>query len=194
LYRGDIEEQEAIVHINGYLDILPMILELNPVPLDRSTFELIENITSRYDYVIIDAPPVGISSDVLSLNQIADAAILVIGFDMATKMDIKSSIEKMDKSGCKILGCIVDQEVSMERESILDKKTSRRSEMLEDEETLARDMFTKSSKTNSKDKQNTSYHIMEETFGKREDKGNDSEILEELLEFGLNEDDSGTDE
>ena len=143
LYRGDIEEQEAIVQINGYLDMMPMILELNPVPLDRSTFDLIEGITSRYDYVIIDAPPVGLASDTLSINQIADAAIMVVGFDMATKMDIRSSVEKLDKSGCKVLGCIVNQEQSLDNGSLIEDKSRKKRKNKEiGDGTLAKDVLS----------------------------------------------------
>ncbi|MBR0309149.1 MAG: AAA family ATPase [Mogibacterium sp.] len=195
LYRGDIEEQEAIVQINGYLDMMPMILELNPVPLDRSTFDLIEGITSRYDYVIIDAPPVGLASDTLSINQIADAAIMVVGFDMATKMDIRSSVEKLDKSGCKVLGCIVNQEQSLDNGSLIEDKSRKKRKNKEiGDGTLAKDVLSKSSgngrKKRNNNKQSASYQMMTETLGKREEKTDDKEILEELIEFGLNEEDS----
>ena len=193
LYRGDIEEREAIVHINGYLDILPMIRELNPVPMDKSTFDLIEHLTGMYDYVIIDAPPVGVYSDALSLNQIADSAIMVVGFDMATKMDIRAAVEKLVKSGCPVLGCIVNQEEAMESLTAFDRKPRRnRNAAAAADDSLARDMLSGSGNVHA---QNTgaqgtnSYQLMAETFGKREEKGKDREILDELLEFSLNDED-----
>lgn len=193
LYRGDIEEHEAIVHINGYLDILPMIRELNPVPMDKSTFDLIEKIIGMYDYVIIDAPPVGVASDALSLNQIADAAIMVVGFDMATKMDIRSAVEKLDKSGCPILGCIINQEESLEGLTELERNSKNRNRRTaaQDENSLAKNMMSGSGNRNAKKtgvESTMSYQIMTETFGKREEHGHDREILDELIEFGLNED------
>lgn len=192
LYRGDIEEHEAIVHVNGYLDILPMIRELNPVPMDRSTFDLIEKFTGMYDYVIIDAPPVGVASDALSLNQIADAAIMVVGFDMSTKMDIRSAVEKMDKSGCMILGVIVNQEEAIEGLTAFDRKSRnrRRRGSAQDDDSLAKSMLSGSGHVHAKNsgaQQTMSYQIMTETFGKREDKGRDRELLDELLEFGLSD-------
>ena len=195
LYRGDIEEHEAIVHINGYLDILPMIRELNPVPMDKSTFDLIEKIVGMYDYVIIDAPPVGVSSEALSLNQIADAAIMVVGFDMATKMDIRSAVEKLDKSGCPILGCIVNQEESLEGLTELERnsKNRKRRGSAQDDNSLAKNMMSGSGNIHAKKTgadATASYQIMTETFGKREEHGHDREILDELIEFGLNEEDT----
>ena len=198
LYRGDIEEREAIVHINGYLDILPMILELNPVPMDKSTFDLIEKFTGMYDYVIIDAPPVGVASEALSLNQIADAAIMVIGFDMATKMDIRATLEKLDKSGCPILGCVVDQEEAMEGLTAFDGKSKNRNRRraAEDDDSLAKSMTSGSGHIyagSSGAKPTTSYQIMTESFGKREQKSNDRERLDELLEFSLNDEEAKSD-
>jgi MinD-like ATPase involved in chromosome partitioning or flagellar assembly len=195
LYRGDIEEHEAIVHINGYLDILPMIREINPVPMDRSTFDMIERFTGMYDYVIIDAPPVGVASDTLSLNQIADAAIMVVGFDMATKMDIRSAVEKLVKSGCQVLGAIVNQEEAMESLTAFDRKPRKnRNTSAAADDSLARDMLSGSGTVHA---QNTgahgtnSYQLMAETFGKREEKGKDRQILDELLEFSLNDEEDG---
>lgn len=191
LYRGDIEEQEAIVHVNGYLDILPLVMEMNAVPLDKSTFDMLENMVSRYDYVIIDSPPVGVTSETLSLNQIADTALMVIGFDMATKMDIRSGIEKLDKSGCPIIGCIVNQEQGMENVQLLEKnaRAHRRPADDETEDTMAKGMFRQMRQHKPGEDKSISYQLMTETFGKREEHTDDSEILEELIEFGLQEED-----
>lgn len=108
LYRGEIDTEGAITHLTGYLDLLPTVLEHNPIPLDGSLFDLINSLKPMYDYIIMDAPSVGEVSDALSLNQVADSVIFVIKYDTAVIDSIRSAITKLDKSGIRILGCIVN--------------------------------------------------------------------------------------
>ena len=76
--------------------------------MDQALFDFIGSISGNYEYVLIDAPPVGRDSDALSLNRIASAALFVARYDMVTLYEIEKSIEKLDKSGIRILGCIVN--------------------------------------------------------------------------------------
>lgn len=108
LYRGDINESEAITHLTGYLDILPMVLEHNTVPIDNMIVDLVERLKQNYEYVIMDAPPVGTESDTLSLNQLANTVLFVLGYDQATIPEIQAALEKLDKSGMRVLGCVIN--------------------------------------------------------------------------------------
>lgn len=145
LYRGDISEKEAVSTINGYLDVLPVVLEHTPVPIDSMVLGLVEKLSSQYDYVIIDAPPAGQVSDALSINQIADAALVVIGFDMAQKMEITECIDRLEKSGVRILGCIVNQERSLESLNLFgkdegEKKKTRKTTSRQEKDTTLSEM------------------------------------------------------
>ena len=110
LYRGEINQTEAITTLTGYLDILPMVLEhKNLISMDGVIVDLINKLKEKYEYVIIDAPPVGRESDTLSLNQVASTVLFVIGYDQSTIPEIQSSLDKLDKSGIRVLGCIVNR-------------------------------------------------------------------------------------
>lgn len=76
LYKGETDPLEAVISLTGYLDLLPSVLERNAIPMDGQVFDFIRGLEKDYDYVIIDAPSVGQVSDVLSLNQIAQAVLL----------------------------------------------------------------------------------------------------------------------
>lgn len=108
LYRGESNEADAITTLTGYLDLLPMVLEHNPISMDGMVVELIQRLTEKYEYVILDASPVGMVSDTLSLNQVANTVLYVVGYDKATIPEIQSSLEKLDKSGIRVLGCIIN--------------------------------------------------------------------------------------
>ena len=108
LYRGEVNEVDAITPLTGYLDILPLVLEHNTVTMDGAVVELIQKLMEKYSYVIIDAPPVGVVSETLRLNQVASTVLFVIGYDKASMPEIQRSLDKLDKSGIRVLGCIVN--------------------------------------------------------------------------------------
>ena len=108
LYKGEATPQEAVISLTGCLDFLPTVLERSAIPMDQVLFDFISSISGDYEYVLIDAPPVGRDSDTLSLNRIASVVLFVVRYDMVTLYEIQKSIEKLDKSGTRILGCIVN--------------------------------------------------------------------------------------
>lgn len=112
LYRGDVLPEEAITTLSGYLDLLPAVLEHNAINVDNMLVELVENLKQKYEYVILDAPPVGLVSGTLSLNQVASSVLFVIGYDNSSLPEIQSSLEKLDKSGTRVLGCVVNNVIS----------------------------------------------------------------------------------
>lgn len=108
IYRGDANEHDVITHVNGYLDLLLMLPEHNPIPLDGTIEELFTRLIEKYEYVVINASPVGIVSEALSLNQVTNNAVFVVGYDSAVMSEIQTAIQKMDKAGARIIGCIVN--------------------------------------------------------------------------------------
>lgn len=112
LYRGDCDRLDAITHINGCLDILPLILKNHPETVNDELLAEIDSVTGGYDYVIIDAAPVGEDAEVLRLNEIVDTAVFVIRFDYAKVDAVRRAMFRMQKSGLPILGgvfnCVVN--------------------------------------------------------------------------------------
>lgn len=108
LYRGDSTEEEALVHLTGYLDLLPAILENKELPLDDAMLSLIRRLTPKYDYILMDTAPIGLVADTMSLNRIAQNALLVIQHDSTATADVKETASRLEKSGIQIVGCIVN--------------------------------------------------------------------------------------
>lgn len=108
LYRGETSKEEAITHLNGSLDILPAVLERTPLPMDDAMLEMIRDLEQDYDIVLLDTAPVGQVADTMSLNLLADVAVLVVRFDGASLEVIRSALARLDKTGMPIIGCIVN--------------------------------------------------------------------------------------
>ncbi|MBU5679471.1 polysaccharide biosynthesis tyrosine autokinase [Blautia sp. MSJ-9] len=108
LYRGETSTEEAITKLTGNLDILPSVLERKPVPLDDALLDLVSHLHEGYDVLLMDTAPVGQVADTMSLNQLADIALLVVGFDKAGMEEIRDALSRLKKSGMEIMGCVVN--------------------------------------------------------------------------------------
>ncbi len=108
LYRNEATEEDAITSLTGYLDLLPAILEHNALSMDTTITELIQRLSDTYEYIILDSAPVGEASETLSLNRVANTVLFVVGYDSTPLPVIQNSLEKLDKSGIRVLGCVVN--------------------------------------------------------------------------------------
>lgn len=117
LYRGDTVTEDAITHLTANLDILPAVLERTSLPFDDPLLDIISDLKQNYDVVLMDTAPVGLVADTMSLNQLADVALLVVRFDSASLETIRDAIARLHKSEMKILGCIVNGVKNLARNS-----------------------------------------------------------------------------
>ena len=180
LYRGEATAVEVVNSVDGYIDVLPAVLEHNFIPLDSVLFDMVSGTFDNYDYIIIDAPPVGEISEALSLNQIADTALLVIGYDSTTKQEIRNTIDMLDKSGTSIVGCIVNRDKSIESGSKKKKESKR--------EKKARESIGYEEKLeNIASETPKSQEFMQEMFGKGREKTSDEEMMRNLMELGFDD-------
>ena len=108
LYHGDATEEDAITPLTGCLDLLPAVLEHNAMMLDGAITDMIQRLTDRYEYIIMDSAPVGEVSETLSLNRVANTVLYVIKYDSTPLPAIQNALEKLDKSGIRVLGCVVN--------------------------------------------------------------------------------------
>jgi len=72
------------------------------------TGECIEQVSADYDHVIIDTPPVLAFSDALLWARMADGVILTSFVDRTSRLDLKETIERLERADAKILGTVVN--------------------------------------------------------------------------------------
>jgi capsular exopolysaccharide synthesis family protein len=68
---------------------------------------LIEHLAGRYDYVIVDAPPLLPVTDGAILSRITDGAVVVVASGRTTRVDLESSVTKLRRVESRILGTVV---------------------------------------------------------------------------------------
>ena len=88
----------------------------NPTELlNNSRFkQLISYAREHYDYVIVDTPPLGLVIDAAIVCEICDAAVMLIAKDIV-KISVAQNVkEQIEKSGCKILGVVLNDTTKRE--------------------------------------------------------------------------------
>lgn len=80
----------------------------NPVELLSSDkMEAVLNaLRERYDYVILDLPPVGEVSDAMTLAKMIDGLLLVVRQNLCNRLALRDSIHQFEFVGTRILGVV----------------------------------------------------------------------------------------
>lgn len=68
----------------------------------------LDAVRSRYDYVILDTPPMSAGSDAEALAELADAAVLVVRQNQAGTALLRACVSTLRGTNAKLLGCVLN--------------------------------------------------------------------------------------
>jgi capsular exopolysaccharide synthesis family protein len=82
----------------------------NPIPYLRSERfrALMNEVRERFDYVILDLPPVRDAADALHVAPLADQSILIAAVDRTRKDDVTLAKRRMRAARAKFFGCVLN--------------------------------------------------------------------------------------
>lgn len=112
-YLSGYNTLDEVIHKEAYpcLDVI-CAGTISPNPAEMVASEgmkkLLEEMQSKYDYIIIDTPPVNIVSDALSLIRQCDGIVLVVRPKYTAKKEVQRAIDQVNFVGGKILGVIAN--------------------------------------------------------------------------------------
>lgn len=93
------------------LDLLSSGL-LAPNPSEMLASErmqrLLDTLSERYDYIIIDTPPINVVADALPLIKISDGMVFVTRQNYSSHNEIENALAKLQFINAKILGVVVN--------------------------------------------------------------------------------------
>ena len=83
----------------------------NPSELlgDPSMGELLADVRDKYDYILIDSPPMMNIIDAAVLARVCDGAILVIESGRVSYKEAQRVLDQLQKSQCRILGAVLNK-------------------------------------------------------------------------------------
>lgn len=70
--------------------------------------ELIEAVADRYDYILVDTPPVNVVSDACIVANLLDGVLMLVRKDRSRKDDIKRAVDRLRLTGAKPLGFVLN--------------------------------------------------------------------------------------
>jgi succinoglycan biosynthesis transport protein ExoP len=107
--QSELEYVTQEVQVN--LDLLTAgTVPPNPAALLDSNrmSTLVEEVSNKYDFVIIDTPPIGLFADAVILGKLADGMMLVVRPGTVTSPVVATSKSTLEQSGRKVLGMVVN--------------------------------------------------------------------------------------
>lgn len=113
LISGQADLSDAVYHtqFSGLDMIFAGPYPPNPTELvgSESFRQLLEAVRPHYDYIIIDAPPLGLVVDAAVMASFCDGAILVLHRGKVKYREAQDVIAQIRKSGCPVLGAVLNQ-------------------------------------------------------------------------------------
>lgn len=70
--------------------------------------KLITDLSKRYDYVLVDTPPVGVVSDASLVASLVDGVLLLVRQNHTKKDEVKRAVNNLQLTGARILGYILN--------------------------------------------------------------------------------------
>lgn len=107
---GLASEEEAI-RSSAYtnLDLL-LSGDIPPNPAEllgsERMLQLVEKMSKKYDYILVDTPPVNIVADTCVVANMLDGVLLLARQDRSRKDSIKHAVNSLKLTGAHILGCV----------------------------------------------------------------------------------------
>ena len=108
------KDDSRYIQMPGELDSLPIITSGNPPPnpsellASRRMGIMLDTLKQKYDYIIIDLPPVSAVSDALILSKLTDGMIVVVRQDYADKRLLDDAIRQLHFQEARIIGFVMN--------------------------------------------------------------------------------------
>ena len=68
--------------------------------------ELLDKLSRRYDYILVDTPPVNVVSDACVVANLLDGVLLLARQGRSRKESLKRAVNNLELAGVKLLGCV----------------------------------------------------------------------------------------
>ncbi len=104
---------KSIIHPTGMaqIDFIPRGRQsANPTSLliGESFRQLLAALKTRYDYIVIDSPPILAASDAMVIAQQADKVLIVTKFNQSVEGQLVYAIKQMNKANVKVDGIVLN--------------------------------------------------------------------------------------
>lgn len=111
---GQVEQIDQIVYKTNYENLYVILAgpyAPNPTEMlgDEQFGQLLKAARQVFEYVIVDTPPLGTVVDAAVIGQYCDGALMVIESDSTSYRACQKVKGQLERSGCKILGAVLNK-------------------------------------------------------------------------------------
>ena len=107
---GKIKKEDLIVHTKNNIDII-LTGSKTPYPVKLLESDLIKSLLDearqKYDYIILDTPPVAVVVDPLIVSKLTDGVLFIVEADRTKRTSIKEAIHLLEKAQANIIGLVI---------------------------------------------------------------------------------------
>lgn len=110
LLTGEVKVGDCLMTTEQGVDVIAGgLIPPNPTELigSEAMRELLQVAAERYDYVICDAPPVGIITDAAALSPLCDGVLFAIRQRFASRNQVHSALRNLQSVNAKVLGTVM---------------------------------------------------------------------------------------
>lgn len=108
---GFCDFEEAVVKVNDNFDVLVS----GPTPPNPSELlgsdqmsRLLDNVKDKYDYVIIDTPPINVVSDAVVLAPKTEGIVMMVQDRKTTHEQFKKAVSSLSFANVRLLGAVLN--------------------------------------------------------------------------------------
>ena len=110
---GQASLQDTLYRVNDFGScLIPVIKTVsNPTFLLNSSRlqELFDQLESQFDYLIVDAPPIGAVIDAAQIARCCDGALVVVSYNQVRKRELMDIKAQLDQTQCPVLGAVINR-------------------------------------------------------------------------------------
>ena len=113
LGKGELDSTIRSIDLgeNGHLDFLATgTLPPNPAEMlgSQKMKNLIAELESRYDILLIDSPPLNVVTDAAVLGTVADGVVMIARAGITEKLGLMFAVEQLRNVRAPLLGCVLN--------------------------------------------------------------------------------------
>jgi Mrp family chromosome partitioning ATPase len=66
-------------------------------------------VSDRFDWIVVDSPPVMVASDTTSMARVVTAVLFVVGAEMTSPRHARAALEQLESVRSKIVGAVLSR-------------------------------------------------------------------------------------
>lgn len=67
-----------------------------------------DHLAQQVDYVLVDAPPVGLVIDAAQIAKNCDGSLIVVNYNSVRRQELIDVKEQLEQTGCPIIGTVLN--------------------------------------------------------------------------------------